>query len=69
MTLPQDVAALAELIVNTLTHTDYQHVDKIDPASGVYVCDCNGFVAYVLNSAAPKIWQRSRSTPRRDPRS
>jgi hypothetical protein len=54
MTLPQDVAALAESIVNTLTHTDYQHVDKIDPASGVYVCDCNGFVAYVLKSAAPK---------------
>ena len=34
MTLPQDIAALAESIVNTLTQTDYQHVDKIDPASG-----------------------------------
>jgi hypothetical protein len=54
MTLPQDIAALAESIVNTLTQTDYQHVDKIDPASGVYDCDCNGFVAYVLKSAAPQ---------------
>ena len=54
MTLPQDIAALAESIVNTLTQTDYQHVDKIDPASGVYDCDCNGFVAHVLRSAAPK---------------
>jgi hypothetical protein len=54
MTLPQDIAALAESIVNTLTQTDYQHVDKIDPASGVYDCDCNGFVAYVLRSAAPQ---------------
>jgi hypothetical protein len=54
MTLPQDLAALAESIVNTLTQTDYQHVDKIDPASGVYDCDCNGFVAYVLRSAAPQ---------------
>jgi hypothetical protein len=54
MTLPQDIAALAESIVNTLTQTDYQHVDKIDPASGVYDCDCNGFVAHVLRSAAPQ---------------
>jgi hypothetical protein len=54
MPLSQDIAALAESIVNTLTQTDYQHVDKIDPASGVYDCDCNGFVAYVLRSAAPQ---------------
>jgi hypothetical protein len=54
MTLPQDIAALAESIVNTLTQTDYQHVDKIDPASGVYDCDCNGFVAHLLRSAAPQ---------------
>ena len=53
MALPQDIAALAENIVNTLTHTVYQHVDKIDPASGVYDCDCNGFVAHVLKSVAP----------------
>ncbi len=28
MALPEDIAALAE-IVNALTHTVYQHVDKI----------------------------------------
>ena len=54
MALPQDIAALAEKIVNTLTQTDYQHKDKIDPATGVYVCDCNGFVAHVLKSVAPQ---------------
>ncbi len=48
MALPEDIAALAEKIVNTLSHTVYQHVDKIDPASGVYDCDCNGFVAHLL---------------------
>jgi hypothetical protein len=39
MTLPQDVAAMAESIVNTLTQTDYQHVDNIDPSNSVYDCD------------------------------
>ena len=53
MALPEDIAALAENIVNTLTHTVYQHKDKIDPAFGVYDCDCNGFVAHVLKSVAP----------------
>jgi hypothetical protein len=52
MALPEDIAALAEKIVNTLTHTVYQHVDKIDPASGVYDCDCNGFVAHLLRTVA-----------------
>jgi len=35
MALPQDIAALAEQIVNTLTQTDYQHVDNIDSQSGL----------------------------------
>jgi hypothetical protein len=54
MTLPQDIAAKAESIVNTLTQTDYQHVDNIDPDAGVYDCDCNGFVSYVLSITAPR---------------
>ena len=54
MALPEDIAALAEKIVNTLTHTFYQHPDKIDTASGVYDCDCNGFTAYLLNTLAPQ---------------
>jgi hypothetical protein len=52
MTLPQEIAAQAESIVNSLTRTAYQHVDKIDPTSGVYDCDCNGFAAYVLRAVA-----------------
>jgi hypothetical protein len=52
MPLSQDIAAKAESIVNTLTQTDYQHRDKIDPQSGVYDCDCNGFAAYVLRAVA-----------------
>jgi len=50
MTLPQDIAAMAESIVNTLTQTDYQHVDNIDPSTGIYDCDCNGFAAFILKS-------------------
>jgi hypothetical protein len=35
MSLPLEIAAKAEKIVNTLTQTDYQHKDNIDPATGV----------------------------------
>lgn len=52
MTLPKDIAAKAESVVNTLTQTSYQHVDKIDPGSGVYDCDCNGFAAFILRAVA-----------------
>ena len=54
MTLPQGIAAMAESIVDTLTQTDYQHIDNIDPDTGVYDCDCNGFVAYVLSNVVPE---------------
>ena len=50
MALPQDIAAMAESMVNTLTQTDYQHVNNIDPGTGVYDCDCNGFAAFVLTA-------------------
>jgi hypothetical protein len=53
MTLTEQIAEQAESIVNTLTQTDYQHADNIDPAAGIYDCDCNGFVAYVLSIVAP----------------
>jgi hypothetical protein len=52
MALPQDIATMAESIVNTLTETDYQHVDNIDPSTGVYDCDCNGFAAFILRAVA-----------------
>jgi hypothetical protein len=51
--LPGQLASMAEEIVNTLTQTDYQFVENIDPAEGVYDCDCNGFVGYVLETLAP----------------
>jgi hypothetical protein len=54
MTLPQDIAAMAESIVNTLTETVYQPVDNIVPSTGVYDCDCNGFVGYVLRNVVPQ---------------
>ncbi len=53
MSLPDQIADEAEQIVNTLTQTSYQHTDNIIPATGVYDCDCNGFVGYVLSLTAP----------------
>jgi hypothetical protein len=53
MSLPQEIAAKAEAIVTSLTQTDYQHKDNIIPATGVYDCDCNGFVGFVLQNTAP----------------
>jgi hypothetical protein len=52
MTLAQDIAAMAESIVNTLAHTQYQHIDNIDPSTGIYDCDCNGFAAFILRAVA-----------------
>jgi hypothetical protein len=52
--IPEQLAAQAEQIVNTVTQTDYQHVDNIDVAKGIYDCDCNGFVGFVLETVAPK---------------
>jgi hypothetical protein len=53
MTIPEQIAAKSELIVNTLVNTSYQYDENIDPVSGVYECDCNGFVGYVLSIVAP----------------
>jgi hypothetical protein len=53
MSLPEEIAGKADEIVNTLTQTDYQHKDNIDPATGVYDCDCNGYVGFVLKNTAP----------------
>jgi len=54
MTLPEKIAALAESTVATLKQTDYQHVDHIDVAAGIYDCDCNGFVHFVLTGTVPE---------------
>ena len=51
--LPHELAAKAESIINSVSQTDYQHTDNIDPDAGVYDCDCNGFVGYILETSAP----------------
>ena len=53
MTLPEQLASKAEFIVANLEETHYQHTDNIDTGAGVYDCDCNGFVGFVLESVAP----------------
>jgi hypothetical protein len=52
MSLSGQVASKADEIVYTLVQTDYQHNEKIDPTAGVYDCDCNGFVGFVLEAVA-----------------
>ena len=54
MRLSQQIVAEAESIVDTVRQTDYQHTQHIDAAEGVYDCDCNGFVGYVLMQVAPE---------------
>jgi hypothetical protein len=53
MTLAQQIADKALATVAAVVQTDYQHVDDIDIAAGRYDCDCNGFVAFVLQQVAP----------------
>jgi hypothetical protein len=51
--LAEQLALQAEFIVETLDETQYQYTESIDPEAGVYDCDCNGFVGFVLESLAP----------------
>lgn len=50
--LPEILVSKAETIVNTLKQTDYQFKEKIDEANGIYDCDCNGFVGFILEKLA-----------------
>ena len=52
--LPRQLASQAESIVNNLEQTDYQHRESIDVDNGIYDCDCNGFVGFVLKGVAPE---------------
>ena len=54
MILSQQIVARAKSIVETVRQTDYQHTQHIDATAGVYDCDCNGFVGYVLTQVAPE---------------
>ncbi len=53
LTLPEQTASQAELIVNSLQETKYQHHEVIDVDRGKYDCDCSAFVSFVLNRSAP----------------
>jgi len=53
LSLPGQMAAQAELIVNNVKQTDYQHTEKVDVDRGIYDCDCNGFVSIVMERSAP----------------
>src|ERR1700722_16274751 len=53
LSLPEQMASQAEFIVNNLKHTKYQHPEKIDVDRGVYDCDCNGFLSFTMERAAP----------------
>jgi hypothetical protein len=52
-TLPDQIAAQAEYIVNNHTETRYTHTENIVIAKGVYDCDCSEFVSFVLEQVAP----------------
>ena len=53
LSLPDQMASQAEFVVNNLAQTDYQHVEKINVDRGIYNCDCNGFVSFVMQRSAP----------------
>jgi hypothetical protein len=53
LSIPEQVASQAEFIVDNLQTTKYQHHENIDVDRGVYECDCNGFVSFVMMRAAP----------------
>jgi hypothetical protein len=50
--LPDQIASQAESS-STISRRRITHIEHIDVAAGVYNCDCNGFMAFVLGSVAP----------------
>ncbi len=61
--ISEQIAAQAEFIVDNVRQTDYQHTDNIDVENGVYDCDCNGFVGFVLGNAAPDQYALIKKEP------
>jgi len=51
--LPARLAAHAASIVDSLEQTAYQYTENIDAEAGIYDCDCNAFVGYILEQQAP----------------
>jgi hypothetical protein len=48
------LAAVAPLIVESLTETHYTHKIHIDAAAGVFDLDCSGFVSHLLQQVADR---------------
>jgi len=63
MPLHEQIAAQAQSSVDTVTQTHYQHPEYIDAAAGIYDCDCNGFVGFVLETVAPVHYQMIPKEP------
>jgi hypothetical protein len=69
MSLPQRILAKAESILNHVVQTKYQHKEYIDADAGIYDCDCNDFVGFVLDQLLPAHYAMIPKEPhRRRPR-
>src|SRR5579875_3118440 len=67
--LPQQLAAQAETAVNTLNDTKYQYKEKNDANAGIWCCDCNSFVGYILQQLAPSHYDKlPKETTQQRPR-
>jgi hypothetical protein len=53
VSLPGRIAERAANIVATLVETRYQYDEAIDAEAGIYDCDCNSFVGFILADLAP----------------
>jgi hypothetical protein len=52
--LTEQLAGMAENIVDTLVQTDYQFNEQINAGEGIYDCDCNSYVGFILEALAPQ---------------
>jgi hypothetical protein len=50
----QSISQEARRILSSITTTQYKHKTEIDESKGSYLCDCSGFVGYVLNRTVAK---------------
>ena len=48
------VSKETERILNSIKTTQYKHDTQIDEKKGLYLCDCSGFVGYVLQQTVAK---------------
>lgn len=63
------LASQAEFFVNNLAQTDYQYNEHIVAGEGIWDCDCNSFVGFVLQSLAPEHYAMiPRETSQKRPR-